>query len=86
MPTSTVFATTDREIVPGLSTHCAGCHAPLDDLHGWCGNCRVALCFPCGRTHFCTPSCPAQGCHAGLCVREVRDGVLSAGWGLPNQT
>ena len=63
---------------------CAACGAPLAERYGWCGNCRAAYCFPCGRSHYCTPSCPANGCHAGLCVREVRAGVLSHRWGLPD--
>jgi len=64
-------------------THCAACHDSLAESHGWCGNCRVALCLACGRDHFCTAACPSRGCLAGLCVREVRDGVLSERWGLP---
>ncbi|CAA9566645.1 MAG: hypothetical protein AVDCRST_MAG59-3088, partial [uncultured Thermomicrobiales bacterium] len=41
--------------------------------------------FPCGRRHFCRPTCPENGCIAGLCVREVRDGMLSEAWGLPDE-
>ena len=35
----------------------------------------TAYCLPCGRLHFCTPACPANGCLAGLCVRLVEGGV-----------
>ncbi|HYO30613.1 MAG TPA: hypothetical protein VER37_08555 [Thermomicrobiales bacterium] len=62
---------------------CAVCATRLDEPFGWCGGCRKAFCFPCGRRHFCRPSCPENGCVAGLCVREVRDGKLSEAWGLP---
>jgi hypothetical protein len=62
---------------------CAECGLALTEPYGWCSNCRAAYCFPCGRQHFCTPSCPANGCMAGLCVREVKGGVLSPAWGLP---
>ncbi len=62
---------------------CAGCDARLAEPYGWCSGCRAAYCFPCGRAHFCTPQCPSNGCLAGLCVREVRDGQLSDVWGLP---
>lgn len=70
---------------PGLPTapHCSDCGVALSKVFGWCGGCREAYCFSCGREHFCTPQCPAKGCYAGLCVREVRDGVLSETWGLP---
>ena len=62
---------------------CADRGAALGDRYGWCAGCRAAYCFPCGRAHFCTPECPARGCYAGLCVREVKGGALSATWGLP---
>ncbi len=65
------------------SPFCAECGAALGTQFGWCSGCRAAYCFPCGRGHFCTPQCPTNGYHAGLCVREVQDGVLSATWGLP---
>jgi hypothetical protein len=68
---------------PPPSPSCADCGAALRDPFGWCSSCRTAYCFPCGRRHFCTPECLANGCHAGLCVREVRGGILSAAWGLP---
>ena len=63
---------------------CAGCGAALSEPYGWCSGCRAAYCFPCGRRHFCTPACPANGCIAGLCVRLVENGTLSASWGLPD--
>lgn len=62
---------------------CAACETVLSEPYGWCGTCQAAFCFPCGRAHFCKPTCPAEGCHAGLCVREVRDGTQSERWGLP---
>ena len=64
---------------------CAWCGAALGEPYGWCSGCRVAFCFPCGRRHFCTPACPANGCRAGLCVRVVKDGTLSERWGLPDE-
>jgi len=63
---------------------CADCNAELTEPYGWCGGCRKAYCLACGRRHFCTPACPANGCHAGLCVRLVTGGVLSETWGLPD--
>ncbi len=65
------------------SPSCADCGAILAEPYGWCAGCGTAYCFPCGRLHFCTPQCPANGCHAGLCVREVRGGILAQTWGLP---
>jgi hypothetical protein len=62
---------------------CAACGVPLVEPYGWCAGCRQAYCFPCGRRHFCTPACPANGCIAGLCVRVVEGGALCATWGLP---
>ena len=68
---------------PPASPFCAECGTALATLFGWCSRCRSAYCFPCGQRHFCTPQCPANGCRAGLCVREVRAGLLSTTWGLP---
>ncbi len=65
------------------SPFCADCNIALSDPFGWCSQCSAAFCVPCGQRHFCTPQCRLNGCHAGLCVREVQDGVLSATWGLP---
>ena len=64
---------------------CADCGKKLNEPYGWCSGCRKAYCLPCGRRHFCTPACPANGCHAGLCVRLVEGGVLAAIWGLPHE-
>ena len=65
------------------SPQCADCGVALEEPYGWCSGCRKAYCLLCGRRHFCTPSCPANGCQAGLCVRLVDGGVLSETWGLP---
>ena len=70
--------TLPREVV------CADCGAGPIAPYGWCGGCRKAMCFACGRTHFCTAGCPGNGCIAGLCVREVRAGLVSNAWGLPD--
>lgn len=63
---------------------CAECGAELAEPYGWCGNCRAAYCFPCGRGHFCTAGCVTSGCHAGLCVCVFERGRLSDSWGLPD--
>ena len=62
---------------------CAACAVAIVQPYGYCSNCDALYCLPCSAAHFCTPSCPANGCHAGLCVRMVRDGNLSANWGIP---
>lgn len=62
---------------------CAACGVALAGSYGWCGNCRAAYCLPCGRLHYCTPTCPANGCLPGFCLRLVTDGALSSAWGLP---
>jgi hypothetical protein len=67
------------------SPRCDDCDIALSEPYGWCANCRAAYCLPCGRLHFCTPSCLANGCMAGLCVRRVEDGALSETWGLQNE-
>ncbi|MDP9366404.1 MAG: hypothetical protein M3Q10_19635 [Chloroflexota bacterium] len=64
---------------------CADCGASLTEPYGWCAGCRKAYCFPCGRRHYCTPQCPANGCFAGLCVRVVEGRRLSERWGLPEE-
>lgn len=74
------FGTAPSQPTP---TTCRDCGTTLGAVYGWCGGCRAAYCFPCGRAHYCTPTCAANGCFPGLCVREVRDGVLSERWGLP---
>ena len=63
---------------------CADCGASLAEPYGWCSGCRKAYCYPCGRGHYCIPSCPANGCLAGLCVRAVAGGSLAETWGLPD--
>lgn len=63
---------------------CTDCGTALVEPFGWCGNCRAAYCFGCGRSHFCSPGCPVNGCLAGLCVRAVEDGRISERWGLPD--
>ena len=63
---------------------CDDCGIELTEPYGWCGGCRKAYCLSCGRLHFCTSACQANGCHAGLCVRLVEGGVLSETWGLPD--
>ncbi|MDP9469127.1 MAG: hypothetical protein M3Q71_00450 [Chloroflexota bacterium] len=80
-----VEATKRRRGTLPAHPRCAGCGTALGVRFGWCGNCRAAYCFGCGRAHFCTPSCPAGGCHAGLCVRLATNGVLSETWGLPDE-
>jgi len=70
---------------PDLPRHpvCTGCAVPLAEPYGWCANCRAAYCPACGAGHYCTATCPTAGCHAGLCVRLVRDGqVLRDSWGM----
>ena len=64
---------------------CTACLAALDEalLYARCTVCVTALCVSCARTHFCTPRCPARGCHAGLCTKLVRDGALADEYGIP---
>lgn len=51
--------------------------------HGVCEVCRgMLLCDECARTHFCTGECRARGCVTGLCVKEVRDGVVAEVYGV----
>lgn len=59
-------------------------HYPIDPArHGMCEVCRgMLLCLDCARVHYCTGECPARGCIAGLCVREVRDGVVANSFGV----
>lgn len=68
--------------IPADAT-CASCGQALSEPFGWCSSCREAYCIACGRHHFCTVTCEQHGCHAGLCVRLVSGGRLSADWGLP---
>lgn len=62
---------------------CASCGEPLAKPFAHCGNCRADYCLACGSRHFCMPSCRANGCIAGLCVRLVINGELSPRWGVP---
>ena len=73
----------DRRPALPASPQCADCDAALAEPYGWCSGCRKAYCFRCGREHYCTPNCHANGCLAGLCVRVVERGTLAATWGLP---
>jgi len=58
-------------------------HAIDPRRHATCEVCRgFVMCLDCARTHLCTSECAARGCHAGLCVREVRDGVVAAEFGV----
>lgn len=59
-------------------------HAPLEhERHAICEVCDgMLLCLDCARTHFCTTECPARGCLAGLCVREVHRGVVADSFGI----
>ncbi len=51
--------------------------------HGICEVCRgMLLCVECARVHYCTSECRVRGCVAGLCVREVQDGVIADTFGL----
>ena len=62
---------------------CSVCTRNLQEPFGWCANCRAAFCAECGAAHYCMPTCRAAGCHAGLCVRLVRDGaVVPNSWGM----
>ena len=83
--TGTTVVTRRREPELPVDPACAGCGARLAEPYGWCGNCRAAYCVPCGRSHYCLPSCRQQGCHAGLCARLVSGGVLATTWGLPDE-
>jgi len=62
----------------------ADCGHPIDPQHHAacevCGGTR--LCLDCARAHLCTSECAARGCLPGLCVKEVRDGVLASEFGV----
>ena len=62
----------------------ATCGHEIDPArHAICGVCRGRLlCLDCARAHFCTSECPDRGCSAGLCVKEVRDGVVAEAFGI----
>jgi hypothetical protein len=83
MSDSTVISLNSGHLLPE-DPCCETCGIALAEPYGWCTNCRAAYCLSCGRRHFCTPACPANGCLAGLCVRMVEHGVLAETWGLPS--
>ena len=62
-------ATCGHEIDPARHAICGVCHGML-------------LCIACAREHFCTSECPERGCIAGLCVKEVRDGIVADEFGI----
>jgi hypothetical protein len=63
---------------------CAACDAPLDPgRYARCDVCNGArFCIGCARGHLCTPRCTSNACIAGLCVHEVRAGVVDARYGI----
>ncbi len=64
------------------STRTCG-HAIDPARHAVCAVCEgLRLCVACARTHYCTSECASRGCSAGLCVKEVRDGVVSDSFGI----
>ena len=62
----------------------ADCGHPLDPVHH--ASCEVCdgklLCLACARAHLCTDTCAQRGCVPGLCVKEVRDGVVAIEFGV----
>jgi hypothetical protein len=51
--------------------------------HATCAVCNdLILCIECARTHLCTSECAARGCLPSLCVKEVRNGVVAAEFGV----
>ena len=62
-------ATCGHEIDPARHAICGVCHGML-------------LCVACARTHLCTSECASRGCIEGLCVKEVRDGVVAESFGI----
>jgi len=67
-----------------LAARCAHCGQPVDpQRYGVCAVCeQPVLCLDCARGHLCTDQCSARGCRAGLCVREVRDGLPAVAYGV----
>ena len=63
---------------------CAACDAPLDpQRYARCDVCKGArYCLDCGRRHLCTERCTSNGCIAGLCVHDVRAGVVDPRYGI----
>ena len=70
---------------PASQPTCASCGQPLGEPFAHCGICRADYCLVCGSRHFCRPSCRENGCLAGLCVKLVIEGELSATWGVPQE-
>jgi hypothetical protein len=64
---------------------CDQCGQALGEPFAHCGNCQEDYCLGCGSHHFCMPSCQANGCIAGLCVRLVINGQRSSKWGVPRE-
>ena len=66
------------------NTSAASCgHEIAPNHHAICELCRgMRLCLECARSHYCTSECAARGCIAGLCVKEVRDGIVAVKYGL----
>lgn len=62
----------------------ATCGHPIDAArYGVCDVCRGSrLCMACAASHLCTDECAARGCAPGLCVKEVRDGIVSDTFGI----
>ena len=62
----------------------ADCGHVIDPLRfATCEVCAgMRLCLDCARAHLCTTECATRGCSAGLCVKEVRDGVLATEFGV----
>lgn len=60
------------------------CGHPIDPLHfATCDVCAgLRLCLACARAHLCTTECASRGCRAGLCVKEVRDGIVATEYGV----
>lgn len=58
-------------------------HAIDPARHAVCAVCGgLRLCIVCARAHYCTSECAERGCVAGLCVKEVRDGVIAERFGI----
>ena len=62
----------------------ADCGHPIDPgRHATCEVCDgIRLCLDCARTHLCTDTCAGRGCLPGLCVKEVRDGIVAIEFGV----
>lgn len=81
-----------RAIWSGLWDAARRTHAPSAETcghaidpahHAVCAVCRgMRVCLECAPRHFCTDECRSRGCIAGLCVKEVRDGVVAETFGI----